>query len=209
MPTKLTSTLDMTGSPILSITPSGSDFELLLCSLKPRFDQTPICAVWSERPVIALARDAKPKLIVPKAGDPHRDTAGRAVLPTAERAYLRRLSHAGMQFPQLAVVHDLDANGPVMALMETLRRTPVMCSDTVAAEVLGPLPAHPGVKALAGTLDRCVAGARMAARSTVRVASGLVPQLLDPVVLGVSTPAGDAPEHGEPPLWHPLVAWWW
>jgi hypothetical protein len=159
---------------------------------------------WIQRPVLRLV-GASPCLIVDIKDCPHRTYSGRHVIPAQPRAALRRLAQLGVDFPKLAVLHELDPGAAVQQVLPMLREGPVTCSSEVARAVVGPLPEHPGLRRTADTLDAVLLRGRRAVGATV----GRTGRLLDPIIFGVVALDGSAPVPGEPALWYPLVAWRW
>jgi hypothetical protein len=170
----------------------------------PRSVQLPVLrATWHDDPVITLD-GGLPYLVAPAGRDPHRGPDGSHLIPAPQLARLRELGNTGLRFEQIAIVHELDPDGPVSPLLPALRRGPVTCSDEVARVVAGPVPEHPGVLRAVRGLDR-IAGGFSAIGSAVRAGADA---LLDPIVFGV-VGEGARLHDGGPALWHPLVAWRW
>ncbi len=170
----------------------------------PHSAQLPVLrATWYDEPVITLD-GGLPYLVAPAARDPQRGPDGRHLIPGPQLARLRELGNTGLRFEQIAILHELDPNGPVSPLLPVLQRGPVTCSDEVARVVVGPVPEHPGVLRAVRGLDRVVAGFS-AVGSALRAGTDV---LLDPIVFGV-VGEGSRLRDGAPALWHPLVAWRW
>jgi hypothetical protein len=153
---------------------------------------------WSDEPFLALDR-GRPWLIGPIERDPLAQN-GRTVLPGKQLRQLKDLAELDLPFQRLAIAHELDPEGKARALMPLLAGGPRTCTDEVARDLVGPLPAHPRLTRVAQTIG-ALAGA---ARSTATAGLDL---LLDPIIFGVVAPSW--PVHGEPGLWYPLVAWRW
>jgi hypothetical protein len=155
---------------------------------------------WSDHPVVALDR-GDPWLYGPADRDPQLGRDGPGVLPRWQRAQLAEVAATGPRFDAVGVAHELDPGGPVHALLPLLVDGPRTCTDAVAPELVGPVPAHPGVARAAGMVDALVGGDALA------WASGALDRLLDPIVFGVVAPYGL--HHGAPCVWLALVAWRW
>jgi len=158
----------------------------------------PLVLPWTDGPLLALDGD-RPWLVAPVGHDPY-TRGGRTVVPRAQRRALGGLAAQGVPFQRIAIAHELDPAGPVQALLPALKDGPRTCTASVARQVAGPLPAHPGLVRATRALG-ALAGAMTSAVSASAQA------LLDPIVFGVV--AQDRPAHGEPALWYPLVAWRW
>lgn len=157
----------------------------------------PATVRWSARPVAGLDR-ATPWLWGPADRDPLLGPGGPAVIPLPQLRELRRIVAAGARFDAVGVAHELDPDGPVRPLLPLLADGPRTCSDEVARELVGPVPARPGATRL---LDGLVGGA-----AAGRLA-GALDQILDPIVFGVVAPWPLT--DGVPSLWFPLVVWRW
>jgi hypothetical protein len=158
----------------------------------------PLALHWTDVPVLALDR-GRPWLYGPIERDPLARN-GRTVVPRAQLRQLARLAARGLPIQRLALAHELDPGGPVGDLMSLLDGNPRTCTDEVARELVGPLPAHPGVVRAVRLVDALVGG-------TVRAAADGFELLLDPIIFGVI--GATRPTHGEICLWIPLVAWRW
>ena len=123
---------------------------------------------------------------------------GPAVLPRRQRRQLARIAATGARFDAIGVAHELDPDGSAKDLLSLLVDGPRTCSETVARELVGSVPPHPGV---AGTVRAL--GALVRLEGSAR----LLDRLLDPVVFGVVAPWPLV--HGVPSVWQPLVAWRW
>jgi hypothetical protein len=161
----------------------------------------PLLLEWTETPLVAVDRSGAPWVIGPAERDPLQGARGGTVLPRAQRARLKRVAELGVPFQRLAIAHELDPAGPVKDLLPALREGPRTCTDDLARALVGDVPAHPGVARGVRTLDSAVRGATSTA--PIKVLSAV----LDPIIFGIIAPT--APQHGEPCLWYPLVAWWW
>jgi len=180
------------------------DVSLLRRSTSDGVPRIPVMrADWHDDPVIALD-GAVPYLVAPAARDPHRRPDGRRPIPNAQLTELRRMERTGIRFDEIAIAHELDADGAVSSLLPMLSRGPVTCSDEVARLVVGPAPEHPGVSRAVRALD-LVAGGVSAVGSAARAR---LEARLDPIVFGV-VGVGEAPRDGAPAIWFPLVAWRW
>lgn len=157
----------------------------------------PTAVRWSAHPVVGLDR-ATPWLWGPADRDRLLGPGSPAVIPLPQLRELRRVVAAGAHFDAVAVAHELDPDGPVRPLLPLLADGPRTCSDEVARELVGPVPARPGATRL---LDGLVGGA-----AAGRLA-GALDRILDPIVFGVVAPWPLT--HGVPSLWFPLVAWRW
>jgi hypothetical protein len=164
----------------------------------------PVREQWSDLPVLRLVGDT-PCLTVPAPIDPLRSRRGKHTVPAGARAELRSIRRQGRDFPVLAVLHELERTGPVNGVLAMLREGPVTCSEQVARAVAGEVPEYPGGQRVAAVLDRIVAGSTSAVGRTTRTGAAI----LDPIIFGVVAEHGGLPEHGEPALWYPLVAWRW
>ena len=174
----------------------------LTADLERRFPELPppIVLPWCDQQAVALDR-GRPWMYGPATTDPLMGGRGPAVLPRPQRRQLARIAATGARFDAIGVAHELDPEGPARSLLPLLDDGPRTCSETVARELVGPVPPHPGVSRAVGALTALVrrdAGAR-AARALDR--------LLDPVIFGVIAPLPLT--HGAPSLWQPLVAWRW
>jgi hypothetical protein len=161
----------------------------------------PLWLEWSEAPLVSVDRSGVPWIIGPVERDPVRGARGCTVLPRRQRARLKRIAELGVPFQRLAIAHELDSEGPVKKLLPELREGPRPCSDAVARQLVGGVPAHPGVSRAIRTLESPIRAATSTA--PIRVLS----TILDPIIFGIIAPT--APRHGEPCLWYPLVAWRW
>ena len=174
----------------------------LTADLERRFPELPppIVLPWCDQQAVALDR-GRPWMYGPATTDPLMGGRGPAVLPRPQRRQLARIAATGARFDAIGVAHELDPEGPARSLLPLLDDGPRTCSETVARELVGPVPPHPGASRAVGALTALVrrdAGAR-AARALDR--------LLDPVIFGVIAPFPLT--HGAPSLWQPLVAWRW
>jgi hypothetical protein len=161
----------------------------------------PIVLPWSDQPVVARDRDSV-WLWGPAARDPLAGRDGETVVPRRQRQELARIAAEGTAFDAVAVAHELDPDGPARRLLPLLHDGPRTCTDEVARELVGPVPAHPRVARAAGTLGALVRSGPALAR-----VGGVLDRLLDPVVFGVVAPRGLV--HGTPAVFQPLVAWRW
>lgn len=160
--------------------------------------RNPLIMPWSAEPVLALDR-GRPWLFGPLERDPQRTARGHTFLPRREIRQLRKMAGLGVPFQRLAIAHELDPDGAVAELLPVLRDGARRCSDTVALAVVGPPPAHPAVRRIAGALDAVVGRVGAAAAATT--------MSVDPIVFGViGLPEA---QDGELALWFPLVAWAW
>jgi hypothetical protein len=155
---------------------------------------------YSGDPIVALDGE-QPWMWAPVRRDPLLGENGVAVLPRRPRRELRRIAGTGFPFDDVAVAHELDANGPVRSVLPLLQDGPRTCTDDVARELVGPVPDHPGVARAVGILDALVGGDALA------WAGEVLERLLDPMILGVVAPYGLV--HGAPAVFQPLVAWRW
>jgi hypothetical protein len=161
---------------------------------------SPIALEWSDRPVVALDRGA-PWLYGPVDRDPLMGVGGPAALPRRQRRQLKEVAASGPRFQAVAIAHELDPDGPAHSLLPLLRHGPRPCTDEVARELVGPVPAHPGVVRAAGLLDSLFGGAALAAAGVA------LDSLLDPIVFGVLASTDLVP--GTPSLWFPIAVWRW
>jgi hypothetical protein len=155
---------------------------------------------YSDHPIVALDGD-RPWLWAPVRRDPLMGESGVAVLPRRPRHELRRIAVEGFPFDDVAVAHELDADGPARSLLPLLQDGPRTCTDEVARELVGRVPDHPGVARAVGILDALVGGDALA------WAGEALERLLDPLILGIVAPYGLV--HGKPAVFQPLVAWEW
>jgi hypothetical protein len=123
------------------------------------------------------------------------------VIPRKQRARLKRIAELGVPFQRLAIAHELDPEGPVQKLLPALRTSPQPCTNEVAREFVGDVPAHPGVTRAVGVIDAAVRGA------TSAVAINAIVNALDPIIFGIIAPT--PPQGRQLCLWYPLVAWRW
>lgn len=159
----------------------------------------PITVAWSDLPVVALDHEV-PWLYGPVDRDPLMGPGGPVALPRRQRRELEELTAGGVRFQAVTIAHELDPEGPAGSLLPLLRNGPRTCTDEVARELVGPVPAHPGVARTARILGSFVGGG-------ARAAAGAIDLLLDPILFGVLAPTPLVP--GAPSLWFPLVAWRW
>jgi hypothetical protein len=162
-------------------------------------------ATWMEEPFI-VSDGGKLFLGAPAERDPQRGPDGRHPMPAKARAELRRYAAAGHRFDRIAIVHELDPQGPVAVVLPVLRQGPVTCSDAVARAVVGPVPDHPATARAARSLDALVGRGTRAVGAALSSRPGL---LLDPVVFGVVGVGGSVPRDGELATWYPLCGWMW
>lgn len=152
------------------------------------------------------------------------------IIPADERDRLRKLVHAGIDFPLVYVAHEIPKDRlalPADAANPAVRR-PVTLDHATAAEAVGPVPPPAAASALADRLGRSsqqllnvlrtaapIAGAIAAAPFVIAAAPFLAAGAaltalaagLDPIVFGV-IPAGD-PLPGQPAAWYILAQWTW
>ncbi len=194
-------TLDIRRAPAIDAA-SRRDIERVIVELERQFPELPppVVLSWSDQPVVALDR-GQPWLLSSARSDPVMGERGPAVLPRPQRRQLHRVAASGARFDAMAVAHELDPDGPVTAVLPLLHDGPRTCSDEVARELVGPVPAHPGLARTVALLEGLVHG-DVAGRA-VRV----LDRLLDPIVFGVVAPWPLT--HGVPSVWQPLVAWRW
>ena len=159
----------------------------------------PIVVYWPQHSLISLDRGI-PWWLGPAECDPHRDRRGRLPMPQEPRARLQELAARRLPFQRVAVAHELDPAGPVRDLLPSLWQGPLACTAETARSLVGPPPAHPGVRWAARLLE-------MLASGTGRVASRLADVALDPIVFGVVAPR--APRPGDATLWFALAVWRW
>jgi hypothetical protein len=171
----------------------------LTADLERRFPQLPppIVLPWSDQQAVALDR-GRPWMYGPASTDPLMGGRGPAVLPRPQRRQLAQIAATGARFDAIGVAHELDPEGPARSLLPLLGDGPRTCSEAVARDLVGPIPAHPGVARAVGALGALVRG-DLPARA--------LDQLLDPVIFGVVAPSRLM--HGAPSVWQPLVAWRW
>ena len=167
----------------------------------------PKLAPWIDWPLITL-QHGLPWLIAPSERDPLRTPDGRYVIPTRPLAELRRLSATGVQFDQIAIAHELNQPSQVRQLLPLLMDGPRICTDQVARQLVGPVPAHPRVAQLAEIMDRCAADIVRVARAGSATAGRISALVHDPIIFGVVGCRG-ALVTGEAALWYPLTAWEW
>jgi hypothetical protein len=179
-----------------------TDVERVIAELEQQFPQLPppIVRPWSDQPLLALDR-GQPWLLSPARSDPVMGDRGPAVLPRDQRRQLRRIANTGAHFDAIAVAHELDPSGPAGSLVDLLRDGPRTCSDEVARELVGSIPAHPGLVRAVEMLERLGNG------DVPGRAARVLDRLLDPIVFGVVAPWPLI--HGVPSVWQPLVAWRW
>ena len=191
-------TLDIRRTPTLDAG-TRDDLERVIAALERQWPQlpAPIVLPWSDHQALALDRGT-PWMYGPASTDPLMGDRGPALLPRRQRRQLARIAATGARFDAVGVAHELDPDGPAQDLFPQLVDGPRTCSETVARELVGPVPAHPGVARAVGALVRADLPARVA---------GLLDRLLDPVVFGVVAPWPLV--HGVPSVWQPLVAWRW
>jgi hypothetical protein len=161
----------------------------------------PLTLEWTERPLVSVDRSGIPWIIGPAEQDPLRGSRGRTVIPRKQRARLKRIAELGVPFQRLAIAHELDPEGPVQKLLPALRTSPQPCTNEVARELVGDVPAHPGVTRAVGVIDAAVRGA------TSAVAINAIVNALDPIIFGIIAPT--PPQGRQLCLWYPLVAWRW
>jgi hypothetical protein len=154
---------------------------------------------WSDGPMVALDRRGLPLLYGPVERDPLRGARGAVVLPRDQLKRLKRIAELGVPFQRLAIVHELDLNGPIRDRLRELEKAPVPCSDAEARSLVGALPPHPGLTQAVRVFDAAVRAATAAA-PIIRIA-------LDPAIFGVIAPT--PPRQGQLCLWYPLAAWRW
>ncbi len=153
-----------------------------------------------------------------------------AIVPAGERERLRRLIHAGIDFPLIYVAHEVP-KGRLAIPADTATSAgsqPVTLRQEVAAAAVGPVPPPAGTTALADRLGRSSQRLLTMLRTAAPIAAGIVaaPVLiasapfvlagvavtafavgLDPIVFGV-IPAGPATP-GQPAAWYILARWEW
>jgi hypothetical protein len=174
----------------------------LTADLERRFPELPppIVLPWSDQQAVALDR-GRPWMYGPATTDPLMGERGPAVLPRPQRRQLARIAATGARFDAIGVAHELDPEGPATSLLSLLDDGPRTCSEAVARELVGPVPAHPGVTRAVGAL------AALVRRDLPSQAVRALDRLLDPVIFGVVAPSPLT--HGAPSVWQPLVAWRW
>jgi hypothetical protein len=136
--------------------------------------------------------------------DPARGQGGRSVVPAAQLKELTAIAATNLPSRRLAIAHEIPLDGPVWELVPVMRGGPRRCSEDVARALVGPPPAHPGLRRAVRTLDAIVGGAAGSLGSAGRALSA---PLLDPIIFSVTAPTDL--RAGEPALWIPLVAWRW
>jgi hypothetical protein len=114
---------------------------------------------------------------------------------------LKQIADLGVPFQRLAIVHEVNREGPVRQLLPALRDGPETCTDEVARALNGGVPEHPGVVRAVQALDVLVCCA------TSTVPDRVWKTLLDPIIFGIIAPT--PPRHGQLCLWYPLAAWRW
>jgi len=158
----------------------------------------PLIGPWSEEPLL-VPDHGDIWVLTPVERDPMaRD--GRTVLPRLARKRLANLVNRGVDFPRLAIAHQLDPDGPVATLLPVLEHGPRLCTDEVARTVAGPLP-PPAQTA------RAVRAVERVLRQSERIVAAAADVLLDPIVFGVVGTSEFT--HGQTCLWYPLAAWRW
>ena len=174
----------------------------LTADLERRFPELPppIVLPWSDQQAVALDR-GRPWMYGPAATDPLMGERGPAVLPRPQRRQLARIAATGARFDAIGVAHELDPEGPATSLFALLDDGPPSRCRCVARELVGPVPAHPGVTRAVGALTALVR------RDLPSQAVRALDLLLDPVIFGVVAPFPLT--HGAPSVWQPLVAWRW
>jgi hypothetical protein len=168
-------------------------------------------APWIGAPVVGL-HGGRIWLLTPAERDPVRTADDRHVVPARPLSELRLLAATGTEFHHIAIAHELDHHGPARQLLPDLADGPQMCTDQVARQVVGPVPAHPGVARLAAMMELFSAGAvQLAKAGWVAVVGASVLShavLRDPIIFGI-VGADGPPMVGETALWYPLTAWEW
>ncbi len=194
-------TLDIRRAPTIDAG-ARSDLERVIAELERQWPElpAPIVLPWSDQQAVALDR-ATLWMYGPANTDPLMGDRGPAVLPRRQRRQLARIAASGVRFDAIGVAHELDPDGPARDLVPPLEGGPRTCSEAVARELVGPVPAHPGVARAVGALEALARG-DVPARAT-----RMLDRLLDPVVFGVVAPWPLV--HGVPSVWQPLVAWRW
>src|SRR6185369_2962851 len=96
---------------------------------------------------------ATPWMYGPANTDPLMGDRGPAVLPRRQRRQLARIAAAGARFDAIGVAHELEPDGPAKDLLPLLTDGPRTCSETVARELVGPVPPHPGLAATVRALE--------------------------------------------------------
>jgi hypothetical protein len=179
-----------------------NDLERVIAALERQWPHLPAPVVlpWSDQQAIALDRGT-PFIYGPVDTDPQMGVGGPAVLPRRQRRQLARIAATGARFDAIGVAHELDPEGPARSLLPLLCDGPRTCSETVARDLVGPVPAHPGVTRAVGAL------AALVGRDAAARAARALDRLLDPVIFGVVAPSPLT--HGAPSVWQPLVAWRW
>jgi hypothetical protein len=161
----------------------------------------PLWLEWTETPLVSVDRSGVPWIIGPIERDPMRGSRGRTVLPRKQRTRLKQIAELGVPFQRLAIAHELDSEGPVKQLLPELKEGPQSYSDEVTRQLVGEVPPHPTISRAIQTLESPIS----AATSTAPLRA--LSTILDPIIFGIIAPT--APQHGEPCLWYPLVAWRW
>lgn len=158
----------------------------------------PLMAPWTEAPLLVLDR-GEPWVVTPAERDPMaRD--GRTVIPRAAHRTLAAFAERGLEFPRLAIAHQLDAAGAAQCLLPVLEHGPRLCTDDVAQALVGQRPPPVRTARVVRVVEQVLRRGGQAAMTAAEV-------LLDPIVFGVTSVS--EPTHGRVSLWYPLVAWRW
>jgi hypothetical protein len=158
---------------------------------------------WCEDLVVAVERESA-WVWGPIELDPAWGRDGRTVVPGEQLKELTTGAATTLPSRRLTIAHQIPLDGPVRQLLPVLRAGPRRCSEEVARALVGPPPAHPGLRRAVRTLDALVGGAAGSVAAAGRAVSA---PLLDPIIFAVTAPTDL--RAGEPALWIPLVAWRW
>lgn len=164
--------------------------------------RTPTVNEWSDDLVLVLD-EAVPWLMGPVERDPLHGRFGTTVLPRAARIQLNQIEGLRVPFQRLAFAHELNPVGPVEPFLPALRTGPHTCTPEMARDLVGDVPAHPGVSGVVAMLDWFARGLRPATDPN----SGAAQRRLSRIIFGVIAPTW--PRDGQLCLWFPLTAWRW